>query len=135
MAQGTIAFEVNVPPGVAGPAGPAGVAGPAGAAGLAPQFTGSSSANMSFSVLPANAFILFAMIRETAGKAVSIGLGTSSGATDVLGLQTVAAGSGLMVPIGAFTTSWFGPAQPLFISSPGWGGASVNLTLVYMAGP
>lgn len=157
---GTIAVQVDVPPGAQGPAGPsgpqglvgpsgppgpAGAAGPAGAIGPAgpagpasasPQLSLSAAvANASLGTLPANAFVLFAMIRETAGKAVSVGIGTSAGASDVLSLQTVAPNSGLMVPIGTFATGWLGPAQPLFVSSPGWGGASINLTLIYMAGP
>jgi hypothetical protein len=94
-----------------------------------------ATANGVLGTLPANAFILFAMIRETAGKAVSIGIGTRSGWSDVFSFQAVAANSGLMVPIGTFSAGWFGPAQPLFISSPGWGGASVNVSLVYLVGP
>jgi hypothetical protein len=92
------------------------------------------TANAPFNVLPIGSFILYATIHETAGKAVSIGIGTSLGATDVLVPQNVAASSGLMVPIGAFATGWFGAAQPLFLSSPSWGGASVNVSLAYIMG-
>jgi len=150
MAQpvSTIAPQIDLIPGPAGPAGSQGIAGPAGpqgsqgpagpqgTAGVAPQLGALNiEANTQFATpAPANSFIVWALIRETAGTAVTVGIGTSAGATDVLSPQSVAAKSGLMVPIGAFNIGWFGAATPLFVSSPSWGGASVNVSLAYMAG-
>ena len=87
--------------------------------------------------LPANAVILYALFRETAGHNVSVGLGTTSGGTDVLGAQAVTASKSLNVPAATFSKDWFsaGSAQAIYVTSASWGSASINVFLVYQIGP
>jgi len=96
-----------------------------------------SNATGALGTLPANAFPLYALLRETAGHGVTLGIGTSSGASDVATGLVVPASGTLTVPITSFILAWFSATatQALFLSSASWGGASINATLVYQIGP
>lgn len=95
------------------------------------------TANTTLGTLPANAFVLYALFRETAGTTVSVGIGSTSGATDVLGAVQLFASTTLNISAQAFPTGWFSSSatQALFLSSSNWNGASVNVALVYIVGP
>lgn len=107
-----------------------------GGAGLALIVT-NATANVQFGVLPPRGFLLYALFRETSGVAVSLGIGSTSGANDVLDAVEVPANGGLTVPINSFSTGWFSDvsSQTLYLSSPSWGGATVGGFLVYQSGP
>lgn len=96
-----------------------------------------SNASGALGQLPANAFLLFALIRETAGHAVSVAIGTTSGGSDVMSAVAVPSSGTTTATTAAFTKVWFssGAPQNLFLSSASWGGASINITLVYQIGP
>jgi hypothetical protein len=135
------ASTVTGPTGTIGPTGPTGaistVTGPTGPAGGGATLTATGvTANASFGTLPANGFLLFALFRETAGHTISVGIGTTSGATDVLAAQTVPASGTLTVPITVFSLGWFSASltQTLFLSSASWGGATINVSFVYQVG-
>jgi len=95
------------------------------------------TSNGQLGTLPVDGVIAFLVLRETAGQAVSVGIGSSSGTTDVLSPQQVAASSALMIPIPAFSAAWFSAsaAQVLYLTSSAWGGASINASLFYVNGP
>jgi len=96
-----------------------------------------ATANGQLGTLPVDGVIAFLVLRETAGHAVSVGVGSSSGATDVLTPQSVAANGALMIPINAFSVAWFSAvsSQVLYLTSSSWGGASINAALFYVSGP
>jgi hypothetical protein len=87
--------------------------------------------------LPANNVLLYAILRETAGHAVNIALGTTSGATDVMPTVTVPASGVIEVSTLGFAKVWFsaGSTQSIYVTSASWGSASLNIDLVYQAGP
>jgi hypothetical protein len=94
------------------------------------------TANGALGTLPANAFPLYAFLRETAGIGVNVGIGSTSGGADVVAATAVPASGTLTIPITSFLKDWFSAtaAQGLFLSSASWGGASINATLVYGKG-
>jgi len=95
------------------------------------------TSNGQLGTLPADGVIAFLVLRETAGHAASVGVGSSSGATDVLPPQQVAASGAVMIPISAFSAAWFSvsSAQVLYLTSAAWGSASINASLFYVNGP
>lgn len=95
------------------------------------------AANAGLGALPANAFLLYALIRETAGNPVNVEIGTSSGASDVMGAVAVPANGTVQATAQAFSKIWFSASatQNLFLNSASWGGANINITLVYQIGP
>jgi len=97
------------------------------------------AANATLGNLPAGAYILYALIRETAGNYVSLNIGSTSGGSDVLGGAPINPSTANVVlnTQGTFAVSWFSAtsAQTLYLSSSSWNGASVNVTLVYIVGP
>ena len=96
-----------------------------------------SNGQLDTNSLPANAVILMALFRETAGHAVSVSLGSSLGASDVTTAQPVPASGTLMIQPGAFLKDWFSASstQAIYVTSASWGSASINASLVYMVGP
>lgn len=92
---------------------------------------------LSNSSLPANGSLLRLLLRETAGHAVSVSLGTTIGGSDILSAGFVPASGTLTVDITAFSAGWFSStlAQQIFITSASWGSASVNAQLDYEVGP
>lgn len=106
--------------------------------GSSPQLSAASvAANASLGSLPANAFILYALFRETAGHAVNVAIGSTSGASDVMSAVDVPASGTISATTQAFSIVWFSATLPqtLFLSSASWGGASINCALVYQIGP
>jgi hypothetical protein len=97
------------------------------------------TANATLGSLPASAYILYALIRETAGNYVSLNIGTTSGGSDVLGGAPInpSTANVLLNAQGTFSTSWFSVTNPqtLYLSSTSWNSASINITLVYLVGP
>jgi hypothetical protein len=95
------------------------------------------TANAAIGTLPANAIITSIIFRETAGVGVNVSLGTTSGGTQVLSAQAVAASGTLTLLATAFTENWFSAVatQLLYLNSASWGGASINVQLVYVIGP
>jgi hypothetical protein len=88
--------------------------------------------------LPANAFILYALVRETAGHAVNLSVGSTNGGTDVTGSPaTVPASGAVEITSAGFSKVWFSSsaAQTLYLSSASWNSASINIYLVYQIGP
>jgi hypothetical protein len=88
-------------------------------------------ANATIGTLPAGAMISGITVTETAGNPVTFFLGTTLGAQDVLG--PVPLGANQMVPISPLsltTWAWQAP-EILYIGSASWGGASLNVKLVF----
>lgn len=87
--------------------------------------------------IPANGFVLYALLREVNGDGVSLGIGSMPGETDVLPLQSIAGHGTLTVAITAFSKGWFSATVPqtLYLSSPNWNGAAINALLVFQVGP
>jgi hypothetical protein len=79
---------------------------------------------------------LCAFLRETAGHAVTVGIGSSSGATDVLPPYAITASTGVPFGSGTFAEGWFssGSTQALFLTSASWGSASINAEVFYLPG-
>jgi hypothetical protein len=96
-----------------------------------------ANAQLSSQSLPINAVVLYAIIRETAGHVVSVALGTTSGGSDVMSAVSVPASGVAMVTALSFAKLWFSAsaAQAVYVTSASWGSASVNIELVYQAGP
>lgn len=112
------------------------------ASGLSTQLTGTAigvTANATLTTLPANATILYAVAHEKAGNAVTIGLGTTSGATDVVTSVAIPANTSVVIPSSSFSPGkqWFSNSatQAIFIDSASWSSASVNITIYYVVGP
>ena len=103
------------------------------------SLTATFSANGQLGVFPTNTWILFALFRELAGHDVTVQIGTTPGAFDVMLPQFVKASTSLTVSIGGFATGSFpGVSSPtLYVSSPSWGSppASVEVEFDYKIGP
>ena len=98
-----------------------------------------SNAQLGATPLPANGVILYAVFRETVGHSVNIALGSTSGASDIMPVQTVPGGGTLTVAVsgGGFNANWFSAAstQNIYVTSASWGSASINVRLGYVGGP
>lgn len=94
-------------------------------------------ANTSLGTLQAKAYILQAFFRETAGHVVSVAIGTTSGASDVLAAQTVPPSGTLTASITAFSKGWFSATQPqaLFLTFSNGTGFAINAELDWKVGP
>lgn len=91
------------------------------------------TANTAFpTALPANGVILYAVLQETAGVAVNVSIGSTSGGADVMPAWPVPANGVTVVPVDEFLDVWFSATVPetLYVNSSSWGGASINCTLV-----
>ena len=89
------------------------------------------------SPLPANAVILYAVFRETAGHSIDVSLGSTNGGSDVMSALAIPPNGTLTVGVSGLTNNWFSltEAQDVYIASASWTGASVNVLLIYIAGP
>ena len=92
--------------------------------------------------VPANGYILRALLRNTTANAVNVTFGTTTGAADVAptpaaGTLTVPANGTLVVDVGSLLKPWFSTStsQAVWLASASWGGASVNAQLFYIKGP
>ncbi len=105
-----------------------------GGGGGAPTLNVSGiTVNGTLGSLPANGFLgPFLLIEETAGHAATVAIGTTSGASDVLGAQSVPPSGTITVDITAFSKGWFSASSPqtLFLTTSG-GGSSISAQLFY----
>ena len=87
--------------------------------------------NNQFVTLPAGAVILQVTLQETAGVAVSVTLGTTAGASDILQATPLSANELLAAPQISLSKAAFAASQAVYISSTAWNGASVNMKVWY----
>lgn len=100
---------------------------------LTDKLTGTFTANGSIAVqLPALANIVAASVVNTSTIDVVVGLGTTSGASDIMDATTIVASDITPIPASSLLKlAWVAP-QTIFADSASWGGASVNVTLWYV---
>lgn len=96
-----------------------------------------ATANETLGTLPAGAYLMFALFRETTGNEVSVSIGTTTGGSDVMEAVAVPGNGTLSATTNAFSKVWFSAVatQTLYLASASWGGASINCWLVYQLGP
>ena len=136
------------PPGPQGPPGPTGPQGPQGIQGIPGTGGGGSTlltgtgivanAQIGATPLPANGVLLNAVVRETAGHAVTISLGTTLGGTDITTAAVDVPASGLvLISLLSLGKIWFSATatQAIYVTSAAWSSASVNVEIAYQAGP
>lgn len=120
-------------PGATGPTGATGPVGATGATGIgATKITGVFTANGTLGTIPANAQIIAAQLKETAGHAVSVSLGTTAGGSDVLPAFTVGANAIVPVPDSSLLLQAWIANQSIFVASTAWGLASITATIWYL---
>lgn len=88
------------------------------------------------SALPANSYLgPLLLLRETAGHAATVAIGTALGGNDVLPAVNVSASSTITVDVTAFSKGWFSSTatQTLFLTITG-AGAVINAQLFYVIG-
>lgn len=99
---------------------------------LVNKLTGTFAADGSIAAqIPALANILGASFQNTTTIAVVVGMGTTSGATDIMDATTIAASDVTPVPAASLLKLAWSANQTIFVDSLAWGGASVNATLWY----
>jgi len=99
----------------------------------AAKLTGTFSANGSITTqLPALANIVAASFVNTTTIAVVVGMGTTSGATDIMDATTIAASDITPIPASSLLKLAWSANQTIFVDSASWGGASVNATVWYV---
>jgi len=88
--------------------------------------------------LPADSWLLRLLLRDNAGVGGDVGLGTTSGATNILSPKTVPSSGTytLTVDVTAFASGSFasGVPQPVYVTTSG-GGSSFTAQLDYELGP
>lgn len=100
---------------------------------LVNKLTGTFTADGSIATqLPALANIVGASFVNTTTVAVVVGMGTTSGATDIMDATTIAASDVTPVPAASLLKLAWSANQTIFVDSLSWGGASVNATLWYL---
>ena len=119
------------PVGPAGPQGPQGIQGAAGSGAVQSVLAAGVAANASIATLPIGSVILSVSVSETAGHAVTLTIGTTAGAADVMPAVAVAANQLLTITQLSFTKLAFAAPQALFLNSAAWGGAQVNVKVWY----
>jgi len=84
--------------------------------------------------LPAGATVFAGRLKANTGTGVTVSLGTTSGASDILSATAVAGAPdpGVPLPSVNFTGSVFPAAQSVFVHSTAWLGGSVAVTLWYL---
>lgn len=101
--------------------------------GGAAKLTGTFTANGSIvTQLPAQANIVAASFTNTTTIAVVVGMGTTSGAVDIMDATTIAASDVTPIPSSALLKLAWIANQTIFVDSASWGGASVNATVWYL---
>lgn len=111
-----------------------------GSSGTPTQIFGTgiaANAQIGSTPMPANAFITGVTLRETAGKAVTVSLGSTLGASDIMPAVAVPASQGVAVPLSALSAAWFSASlgQNVYATSGNWNGASINVAVSYQVGP
>ena len=115
-------------PGAKGDKGDQGIPGSGAVTGVT---TATVVANASIATVPTGAMVLGIMLTETAGHAVTVSIGSTPGATDlVLPFPIAANAIGTVSPLAMARAAW-PTAQVLYVSSTTWGGASLNTKVWY----
>lgn len=96
------------------------------------KMTGAFTANGQLGTVPANAMLLGATLRETAGHSVNVSLGTASGGAQILAATTVGASAIVPVPAISMLLQAWTAAQNVFVASTAWGSANVTVNLWYL---
>lgn len=87
------------------------------------------TANGTLGVIPAApAALSMLTLQETAGTAVVVNLGVSSGGTQIASSVTVGASAVVSVPSSSMLAASFASASTVYVSSSSWGGASLDVT-------
>lgn len=125
------------PPGPVGPKGDKGDQGDQGNPGqdgigaTTSAAVSGVGANTAIATLPASNTILSITLSETTGNAVTVFLGTTAGAQDLVGPFPVPAGDIVTIsPLAMTRSAWKAP-QAIFVSSAGWGAARLNAKVWY----
>jgi hypothetical protein len=82
--------------------------------------------------VPAQATIIAASFVNPSGQPVTVSLGTTSGAADVLPPTLVPAGNCVPVGLSGLLDAQSMQPLPLFVSSTAWGAASINVVVFYV---
>ncbi len=112
--------------------GGANVQAPASAVGVSTKVSIAATADAQIGTIPANAMIVAVLLHETAGHAVTVTLGTTSGGSDILGATAV--GSSGIVPVNGpnlLLQAWTA-SQGIFIHSASWNSANVTVSVWYV---
>ena len=119
------------PMGPVGPQGPQGNPGQDGSGAVDSVAVSGVGANTAIATLPASNAILSITLSETTGNAVTVFLGTTAGAQDLVGPFLVPAGDIVTIsPLAMTRSAWKAP-QAIFVSSAGWGAARLNAKVWY----
>lgn len=97
-----------------------------------------AAVNGKIGALPANASILYALFRNTAGSTVNVSIGRTLGASDVMSAAPVVAGGQLNATTLSFDgADWFSAtlSQDLYLTLSAQSVASINAWIVYQVGP
>ena len=116
--------------GVPGPAGPKGDPGSGGSQVVSVPTAG-VTANSAIGTIPAGSMVVGITLTETAGHAVTVSIGSTPGAADLV-LPFLIAANGIVSisPLSMAKAAWTA-AQGLNVASTAWGGASLNAKVWY----
>ena len=116
--------------GEVGPAGPKGDPGSGGSQVIAVPTAG-VTANSGIGTIPAGSMVVGITLTETAGHAVTVSIGSTPGAQDLV-LPFLIAANGIVSisPLSMARAAWT-TAQGLNVASTAWGGASLNAKVWY----
>ena len=81
--------------------------------------------------IPGNSVIITVLFQESAGNPVTVSIGTTAGAADVMPGVALLANQLLVATQLSFSKLAFGNAQALYLNSGAWGGAQVNAKVWY----
>jgi hypothetical protein len=106
----------------------------AGGGGAVPgsRIRATLSADGQVGSIPANAMITGVTLLEVNGHSVTVSLGQTSGASDVLGATAVGANGIVPVPASSLLLQAWASAQAIFVHSASWGSAAVTVTVWYV---
>jgi hypothetical protein len=90
------------------------------------------TANGTAITIPIDAMIAGALFTEVNGFPVTVSIGTTSGAADIVAATTVPANGTLSAPSASFSALNLGTAGPIYFSSTNWNGAALNIKFWYM---
>lgn len=96
------------------------------------KLSGVFTANGTLGIIPADAMILAAMFRETAGHTVSVSLGSTVGGAEVLAATSVTANGIKPINGSVFSLQSWTADQDIFVASAAWNGASITASVWYL---
>ena len=91
------------------------------------------SADGSVGSIPAKAMITGVTLLEVNGHSVTVSLGQTAGAADVLGATSVGASGIVPVPASSLSLQAWTASQTIFVHSASWGSAAVTVSIWYVA--